>query len=72
MYIHEAVGKALENQNALKRAAWETQCPDIIVIPTCKVMPFDIDMLGKPQRRTRNWNPTPEDLMADDWEITKV
>lgn len=40
MYIHEAVGKALENQNALKRVAWETQCPDIIVIPTCKVMPF--------------------------------
>ena len=35
-------------------------------------MPLDIDTMGEPQRRKPNWNPTPEDLMADDWEVTKV
>lgn len=72
MYISEAVKKALDSKSVLKRTAWKTQLPDLVVIPVCEVMPLDLDMLGKSQRRVHNWNPTPEDLMADDWEVTKV
>ena len=72
MYIHEAVEKALNSKSGLKRTAWKTQLADVVVIPVCEVMPLDIDMLGKSQCRAHNWNPTPEDLMADDWEVTKV
>ena len=72
MYIHEAVKKALDGKSALKRTAWKTQLLDVVVIPVCESMPLDIDTLGKSWRRAHNWNPVPEDLMADDWEVTKV
>ena len=69
MFIQEEIRNALESQSALKRAEWEKKGLNIIVIPTNKNMPLDIDILGKSQRRKPNWNPTPEDLMADDWEV---
>ena len=72
MFIQEAIRNALESQSALKRAEWEEKGLNIIVIPTNKNMPLDIDILGKSQYRKPNWNPIPEDLMADDWEVTKV
>lgn len=72
MFIQEAVRKALENQSVLKRTGWEKEGVDVIVIPGNRYMPLDIDRGGKSQCRKPNWNPTPEDLMADDWEVTKV
>lgn len=72
MHIHEATKKALESQSALKRTEWEEKRFRVIVIPTTKSMPLDIDTIEKSQCRKPNWNPTPEDLMADDWEVTKV
>lgn len=72
MHIHEAAKKALESQSALKRTEWEKKGLNIIVIPTNKNMPLDVDTIGKFQCRKPNWNPTPEDLMADDWEKVKL
>lgn len=72
MHIHEATKKALESQSALKRAEWEEKGLNVIVIPTNINMPLDGVILGNPQRRAHNWNPTPDDLMANDWEVTKV
>jgi len=72
MLIQEAIRNALESQSALKRTEWEEKGLNIIVIPTNKNMPLDIDAIGKSQCRKPNWNPTPEELMANDWEVTKV
>lgn len=72
MLIQEAVKKALESQSAVKRTEWEEKGLRVIVIPTTKSMPLDIDTIEESQCRKPNWNPTPEDLMADDWEVTKV
>lgn len=69
MFIQEAIGKALESQSAVKRAEWEEKGLNVIVIPTNINMPLDGVILGNPQRRAHNWNPTPDDLMADDWVV---
>lgn len=69
MFIQEAVRKALDSQGALKRREWEKEGFRVIVIPTTKSIPLDIDTIGESQCRKSNWNPTPEDLMADDWEV---
>lgn len=69
MFIQEAIAEALENRSALKRAEWMKKRLNAIVIPTNHNMPLDVGIIGKSQCRTPNWNPTPEDLMADDWEV---
>ena len=69
MFIQEAVRKALENQSALRRTGWEKEGLDVIVIPGNRYMPLDVERVEKSQCRKPNWNPTLEDLMADDWEV---
>ena len=72
MFVHGAVKKAMEEGKGIKRTGWEMAFEGIIVIPSSKRIPLDVDNIGKAQCRKPNWNPTPDDLMADDWEVTKV
>lgn len=65
MNINEAVKKALEEKCGLTRK----DIKGAVVIPIHEKNPFDVYVNGK---RASNWNPTPDDLMAGDWEIIRV
>lgn len=75
MHIHEAVKKALaENGRIIRTSAVETESDIYSAIrPTNS---YDTCLLtvmknGKPERTCRGWNPTADDLMADDWVVIK-
>lgn len=72
MHIHEAVKEALKNDGLIyrKSAKREEQDRYAAIKPTnsyetCILIVF-VD--GKPERSARSWNPTANDLAADDWE----
>lgn len=75
MYIHEAVKKALEEDGLIIRASAKESESDIYsaIRPTnsydtCRLI---VMRAGKIERACRWWNPTADDLMADDWTIIK-
>lgn len=72
VYIHEAVEKALENDGVIyrKSAKREEQDRYAVIKPTnsyetCILIVCAYD---KPEKSARSWNPTADDLAADDWE----
>lgn len=76
MHIHEAVKKALEENALIIRTSAKEPQSDIYsaIRPsnsydTCKLVAIK---KRKVERACRWWNPTADDLMADDWTITKV
>ena len=75
MHIHVAVKKALEEDGLIIRASAKEPESDIYsaIRPTnsydtCRLI---VMRAGKIEGACRWWNPTADDLMADDWTIIK-
>ncbi len=73
MNIQEAVKKALKTDGVIYRKSVrpEGEATYGAIKPTnsydsCRLLVF---RRGVPQRSCRAWNPTADDLIADDWEI---
>lgn len=76
MRIHEAVKKALEEDALIIRTSARGPESDIYsaIKPTnsydtCRLI---VIRDGEPKRACRWWNPTADDLMADDWITIKA
>ena len=74
MEICEAVKIALETKAYIYRKSVNNKHFEIqaMIKPTNSYDCCYIAVIrnGKPQGGSRNWNPTADDLMADDWEVT--
>lgn len=75
MHIHEAVKKALEEDGLIIRESAKEPESDIYsaIRPansydTCRLLMM---RAGKVEGACRWWNPTADDLMADDWTTIK-
>lgn len=75
MHIHEAVKKAMKENGLIIRTSAREPRSDIYgaVRPTnsydaCRLI---VMKKGKADRACRCWNPTADDLMADDWAVIK-
>ena len=75
MYIHEAVQKALKNNEVIYRDSVKREEQDryAVIKPTnsyetCIIIVCEGD---KPGRSARSWNPTADDLAANDWECLR-
>lgn len=70
MLIHEAVSAALAQGCAIRRSSgiWN----HVLVIPTNTMECCLVVMRGKDQseRKCPRWNPTADDLLAEDWLLT--
>lgn len=73
MKIHEAVKKALEEDALIIRTSAREPESDIYAAikptnsyDTCRLV---VMIGGKPESACRCWNPTADDLMADDWNV---
>ena len=76
MDINKAVKAAISTDSYIYRKSTMYPCQGTrsAIRPTnsyetCMIVTFENE---KPQRYSRNWNPTADDLMADDWELLKV
>lgn len=76
MVISEAVKLATEQGGMIyRKEIWSNKgFSNVFIKPTnsydhCIVVKYQD---GKEDSCCRNWNPTAEDLMADDWELWKV
>ncbi|GLG90436.1 MW1434 family type I TA system toxin [Sellimonas catena] len=75
MYIHEAVMKAMrDNALIIRASARETESDIYSAIrptnsyDTCLLLVMKGERID---RACRWWNPTADDLMADDWTVIK-
>ena len=75
MYIHEAVKKALKEDGLIIRSSAKEPESEIYsaIRPTnsydtCRLI---VMRAGKVERACRWWNPTADDLIADDWTFIK-
>ncbi len=76
MLIHEAIKEAMSQGKAITRrkegeSLWRTTA----ILPTvtndcCIIVELDEEIAKDYGRFCRRWNPTAEDLMANDWEVT--
>lgn len=72
MFINEAVEQSMKNGTLIYRKKYNDAInTKAYILPsnsyeTCMVLVF---REGKYERGSRCWNPTADDLMADDWEI---
>lgn len=73
--IQEAVKQALEEGGKIYRKSAKMDCADIyaVIKPTNS---YDTCILivkthKGDKRSCRNWNPTADDLMADDWNVLR-
>ncbi len=73
MVISEAVKLAMEQGGMIyRKGIWSDKgFSNVFIRPTnsydnCIVVKYQD---GKEKSSCRNWNPTAEDLMADDWEL---
>ena len=72
MYIHEAIKARTENSPYIRRKKWVDPLGAIRatrIIPTSSPDGMVIDSRAVKDLR-RGWQPTAEDLVADDWETT--
>ena len=76
MFIHEAVKQAMEIDGCIIRNKIEqgrhfhpTRIKPTNSYATCIIFTW-VENTDKSDR-CKNWNPTADDLMADDWEVTK-
>ena len=66
MYIYEVVKKAMEEGRCIKRKDWG----GLVNFARSEISTFDGYLrIDGENWRFANWSPTPEDLMADDWEV---
>lgn len=63
MFIHEAVKKAINTSSVIRRGSWKESGVKFILNE-----PIGICVKHK---EPKFWNPTPDDLMADDWEVAE-
>lgn len=75
MNIQEAVKQALEDNKVIYRESAKGECADIyaVIKPTNS---YDTCLLivksGKGDKKScRHWNPTADDLIADDWKVLR-
>lgn len=75
MYIHEAVQQALKKSEVIYRTSAKRKEQDryAVIKPTnsyetCILIVY---VGGKAERSARSWNPTADDLAADDWELLR-
>lgn len=75
MNIQEAVKEALEENGKIFRSSARKQESDIYaaITPTNSYETCLLTLMrdGKAERTSRCWNPTADDLMADDWTVIK-
>lgn len=62
MFIHEVIKKAIDTTSTIRRQSWRESGVEFILTE-----PIAICVKHK---EPKFWNPTPNDLMADDWEVT--
>ena len=74
MFIHEAVKKALEINGIIFRKSARRPESEIFAVikpsnsyETCQLIK---SRYGKAERAARSWNPTADDLTADDWNYS--
>jgi hypothetical protein len=65
MHIHEAVKKAIEQNKKIQRKAYEY----FSVKPTDSGPLACLIFSRRDDKPGRYWNPSANDLMADDWEL---
>lgn len=66
MNIQNAVKQALETDGYIKRSSLD--CSRTLIRPTNSYDCCIIFVEGKENQQSRYWNPTADDLTADDWE----
>ncbi len=76
MNIQEAVEKAISSKAYIARQKYDdakafhkTRIKPTNSYDTCLVYTFD--QKGREVHHCKNWNPTAEDLMANDWKVFK-
>lgn len=75
MHIDKAVKQALEVGGEIYRESAKLDCSDIYATikptnsyDTCILI---VKAKKRDKRSSRNWNPTADDLIADDWQVIK-
>lgn len=63
MFIHEAIEEANKNTSAIARKQWSA-------FGWCLLLTEPIFCCAR-NKEPACWNPTPEDLIADDWEVVE-
>lgn len=63
MFIHEVIKKVIDTTSPIRRQPWKDNGIDLILTE-----PIAMCIKGK---EPVFWNPTPNDLMADDWEVVE-
>lgn len=66
MLIHEAVKKALEQGKKIRSKSDKSR---YAIEPTNRGACLCIIHIEHNDRQSRYWNPSAEDLLADDWEL---
>lgn len=61
MFIQDAVKEAMEKRSNITRKQWQGFGGGLLLLE-----PIGCYAWGKDPKQ---WNPTPKDLMADDWEV---
>lgn len=67
MNIQDAVKKARETKGCIKRKSLHYS--RTLIRPTDSYDCCIIFIEGKENQQSRYWNPTADDLIADDWEV---
>lgn len=73
MYIHQAVRRAIRTNQEIYRTSVKNKDSDVYATikptntyETCVLI---VNQDGE-KKSCRNWNPTADDLLAKDWEVT--
>lgn len=67
MLINEAIAMARVEQKAIRRKKWEGL--GMLLLPTNSNSLRIVIFSEHEKKGTRFWNPSAEDLVADDWEV---
>lgn len=67
MYINQAIEEARKKQLGIRRKHWKERKTGVIPTNSAYLNMFLIVQNGK--SGIRNWNPSADDLKADDWEL---
>lgn len=76
MLIHEAIAARSADKPYITRRRW-SDMGDNFSFPHVKIMPTNSPdccvVISRDKRATgRGWQPTMDDLIADDWEIAEI
>lgn len=75
MFIHEAIQRRVLDKPYITRKAWDHLATEsvetaIMILPT-NTPDCCIIMSANGKNPCRGWQPTAEDLVADDWMVTR-